>query len=193
MTTPREQGRLSVPLLLFPHWCQACSSRPVVAISFTSGEAHTHGGRPYTNPMGAALPALQGAMARDCTNGYDRPCCGKVQRGEPACPKSQGKSMAWPDLGYRPPPPNTPTTTGLYSQQEESVGRVSVSWDSALPSLPSQSIYRLRSGHLPSQLLTQLCPKLQAGTTGPGLPLAVAALALQCPQGAGAGPQTTLR
>lgn len=150
MTMPREQGRLSVPLLLFPHLCQACSLCLVVAISFTSCNVHTHGGRHYTNTVGAALPALQGTMAWDCVNGYDRPCWGKVQRGEPACPKSQGKSTAWPDLGYQSPPPNARITTGLYSQQEESVGRASVSWDSALPSLPKHIPSLLRPSPIPA-------------------------------------------
>lgn len=53
----REQARLSVPLLFFPHLCLACSLPLVVAISFTSCNAHTHGGRHYTNAVGA-LPAL---------------------------------------------------------------------------------------------------------------------------------------
>lgn len=77
-----------------------------------------------------------------------------MQRHEPACPKSQGKSTAWPDLGYQSPPPNALTTTGPYSQQEESMGRAGVSWDSALPSLPKSVPSSLRPSPIPALLQT---------------------------------------
>lgn len=87
VTMSREQGWLRVPLLLFPHLCQACALCPVMAITFTSCDTDTHRHRHCTNTMGAAVPALEGPVPWGCLNGYDRTCRGKVQRGEPACPK----------------------------------------------------------------------------------------------------------
>lgn len=126
----------------------------------------------------------------DCVKGCDRPCWGKGREVNQLAQKSQGKSTAWPDLGYQSPPPHALTTTGLCSQQRESMERASVSWDSVLPS-QVHPVFVKAISH-PSSYPSCAANASLAPLDDALHCWAAAVLALRCSRGAGAGPQTTL-
>lgn len=51
--------------------------------------------------------------------GMTDPARGKCREVNHLVSKSQGKSTAWPDLGFQSAPPNALATRGLHSQKEE--------------------------------------------------------------------------